>query len=180
MKQWRAEVGDDAPIDAVIDKLKTIHTLSGLRPADRMVVVLGAFFTENAHRADEVAKYKALIAALTPTAIHQRHLICAMEWFCGTRCPSLLPFFPAMLKHLYDEDLLEEDTIVSWHTDYNRNEFSTDVSLVNDLTLESLKISADPFMRWLNEAAEEGESEGEEEEDSSGEEEEEEVDIDAI
>lgn len=180
LAQWRAEVGDGAPVEAVIEKLKTIHTLSGLRPADRVIIFVGAYFTETAHRDNLVAKYKAVLSALTPTAIHQRHLIAAMEWLCGTRYPSLLRYFPVLLKHLYDEDLLDEDTIISWHIDYVRNEFSSDASLVADLTLDQLKISAQPFCTWLNEAKEEGEEDDEEEDDDDDEDGDDDVDIDAI
>ena len=89
-------------------------------PADRVIIFLGAYFTEEAHRENQVLRNKAVLAALTPTPIHQRHLISGFEWLCGTRYLSLLPFFPVLLKYLYDEDLLDEDTIISWHTDYAR------------------------------------------------------------
>jgi translation initiation factor 5 len=120
-------------------------------------------------------------------------VIAAIEWLCSTKYPSLLPYFPVLLKHLYDEDILDEDTILAWHADFSRNEFTSDSTLVSDVSLEQLKISAQPFCVWLNEAKEEGESSDDDDEDgdddagaagvsssASGDDDSEDIDIDAI
>lgn len=174
MITWKTGAGAGADTAAVLDSLKTIHTLSGLRPSDRDIVFLGAYLDENAVRGKQVEANLAVLKALTPTSIHQRHLICATEWFCATKQPSLMSYFPVLLKHMYDEDLLDEETIFAWYGDSLRNEFTCDRSLVSDASLESLKTSAAPFCTWLEEAGEEGE------EDSSSEEEDEDVNIDDI
>ena len=69
-----------------------------------------------------------------------------------------------MLKQLFDDNILEEESILSWHSDYARNEYSADASLITIDDLELLKASAQPVVTWLLEAEEEGEEEEEEEE----------------
>ena len=176
MTLWKNGAGQNASKGEIIDTLKDIHTLSGLRPADRILVVLGAYLNENAVRENQIAANLELLKALAPTSIHQRHLICASEWFCGTKYPSLLTFFPVFLKHMYDEDLLDEDTILAWNSDKLRNEFTCDQTLVPDSVLSALKASAAPFCTWLEEAGVEGEESGEDSEEGS----EEDMNIDDI
>jgi len=55
-----------------------------------------------------------MLAALAPSEPQQRQLIAAFEWFCGSKYPSLLRFFPVVLKLLLDEELVEEDVFFAW------------------------------------------------------------------
>ena len=174
MQAWRVGAGAGASVPDILENLKTIHTLSGLRPADRDIVFLGGYFDENAVRDKQVEANLEVLKALTPSSIHQRHLICATEWLCATKYPALLSYFPVLLKHMYDEDLLDEDTILAWNDDALRNEFTCDRTLVSDAALANLKASAAPFCTWLEEAGVEGED------DSEDEDEEEDIDIDDI
>ena len=48
------------------------------------------------------------------SAIQQRHMIAAFEWFCGRKYPNLMKFFPVVLKQLFDEELIEEDVFFEW------------------------------------------------------------------
>jgi translation initiation factor 5 len=138
--------------------------MSSLRPADRIIIFLGAAFTDAALTAGEILKNKLILAALAPSPIQQRHMIAAFEWFCGTKYTALTKFFPVALKQLLDEDLVEEDAFFTWHADLTRNEFSAEQSMMCMDTLESLKESAMPFIKWLQEAEEEGESDDDDEE----------------
>jgi hypothetical protein len=58
------------------------------------------------------------LALLSPieSEIQQRHLIAGIEWFCGTKYPNLSRFFPVMLKQLFDDELVEEETFFNWST----------------------------------------------------------------
>lgn len=150
----------------VAEELRSIQNLSSLRPSDRAIIFMGATFTPTSIADHDIAKHKDVLAAIAPTDLMQRHLIAACEWFCGVHVPEVQRMFPVMLKQLFDEDLVEEDVFYSWHTDYARNEFSAEASLISTDTLEALKESAQPFITWLQEADEEGDSdESDEEED---------------
>ncbi len=153
------------------DELRNIQTMASLRPADRIIIFLGAVFTEAAVSAKQVEANKAVLRALAATAIQQRHLIAAVEWLCGTRYPSLVKYFPVLLKQLLDEELVEEDTFFAWAGDFARNEFSAEQSMMCIDTLEQLKGSAAPFIKWLQEAEEEGEDGEDDDEEEEGSEE---------
>ena len=55
-----------------------------------------------------------MLAALAPTAIQQRQLIAAFEWFCGRKYATLVKYFPIVLKLLSDEELVEEEIFFAW------------------------------------------------------------------
>lgn len=152
----------------IVDELRNIQTMASLRPADRIIIFLGAVFTEDAVSEKQISKHAATLKALAPTDIQQRHLIAAFEWLCGSRYrDKLLRYFPALLKELFDEELVEEDTFLIWATDLTRNEFSAEQSMISLDTLEALKTQAAPFITWLEEAEEEDDSEDDEEEEGS-------------
>lgn len=174
--RFRAWRGDNAAAsnEQQVEELRSIQTQHSLRPAVRIIIFLGAVFTESgAATKDQVAAHKAVLCLLAPTAIQQRHLIAAFEWLCGSRFPSLLRFFPLLLKELFDEEVVEEDIFFNWAADYARNEYTADASMIHIDVLEQLKASAAPFITWLQEAEEEGE-EGDEDDDEDDEDDDEE------
>ena len=119
---------------------------------------------------EELSKLKPVLATMTTTPIQQRHLLAAAEWLCGSRFPSLLKFFPVVLKQLYEEDLIDEEVIFEWDADSIRNDFTADSSMINDETLEALKSHAKQVVVWLREAEEEGEDEDEDDGEEDGDE----------
>lgn len=142
-------------MDEILESLRNIQTMASLRPSYRPIIFLGAVFTEAALKANEVTTHAAVLKGLAPKEIQQRHLIAAFEWFCGVRFPELIRYFPVILKQLYDADIVEEDVFLRWGSDLTRNEFSADHSMISIDTLEQLKLNAQPFIRWLEEAEEE-------------------------
>ncbi len=110
--------------------------------------------------------HKPVLRLLCPigATIQQRHVIAAFEWFCGTKYPALLKFFPVILKQLLDEEIVDEDTFLVWSADYARNDFCAEQSMINIDVLENLRAAAQPFIKWLHEAEEEDEEDDEEEE----------------
>lgn len=159
-----------APVSSIINELRSIQTLSSLPPSDRPIIYLGATFSVNSIGSNDVMKHRDILSQLAPKDIQQRQLIAATEWFCGTKYPELVRKFPIMLKQLYDADLVEEEVFYAWSTDYTRNEFSAESSLIGLDTLEALKEAAKPFITWLQSAEEEGEDEQTDQEDESKEE----------
>jgi hypothetical protein len=150
-KLWSRE-NATAGVAAICDELRAIQTFAALRPSDRIIIYMGAMFTADAITGNEMEKFKMTLSALAPSAIQQRHLIAAIEWFCGTRMPTMLKYFPVMLKHAYDLDLLDEENILEWSRAPIRNEFSAEETMITDTTLEELKAMAVPFITWLEEA----------------------------
>eukprot|EP01041_Mallomonas_annulata_P009183 gene9183-19043_t len=150
----------------IIEELWSVQTCNGLPAADRVLIFLGAVFTETSLTDNSIEKYKDILSALASSQIQQRQLIAGCEWFCGTKYPKLIKMFPIMLKHLYDNELVEEDVLLEWAADYSKNDYTVEQSLINLDTLEQLKVAAQPFITWLQEAEEEGEDDEEEEVDA--------------
>lgn len=166
-RQWKSD-HPEATVKEVSEQLRMLQTSASLSTAYRAVIFIGALFTEAAITGEEVKTYKDNLAPLADSAIKQRQLIAATEWFCGVRFPSLLPRFPLLLKQLFDEDIVEEDTFLIWNDDNTRNQYSFD-EMVPFETLEKLKETTAPFITWLEEAEEEEsdeEEEGDEEEEA--------------
>lgn len=168
MERYRFWVGlnESATLQQKVNELRMLQNTASLRPADRPIIYLGSMFSEEVVAKKEIAEHKEILAALAPTPIQQRHLIAAFEWLCGTKYPkSLLKMFPIILKHLFDEELVDEDNFFAWYGDLARNEYSADNSMMDLDTLEQLKGLSAPFITWLQEAEEEGDSDEEEEDD---------------
>jgi len=161
-KLWLSE-NPTASIDATMEELRAIQTFAALRPSDRIIIFMGSVFTADAYKENQISKHKHLLAALAASHFQQRHLITAIEWLCGTKEPALLKYFPAMLKHAYDEDLIEEDPILEWARAPIRNDFSAEESMITDDTLETLKECAQPFITWLEEAESDDDDDDEDE-----------------
>jgi len=170
-RAWTLENASATP-EQYAEELRLIQIQHSLRPADRIIIFLGAVFAENgAASANQIATYKRHLSLLAPSAIQQRHLIAAAEWLCGRKYPALARFFPLFLKQLFDEEVVEEDIFFNWATDYARNEYSASQSMIDIDTLETMKASAAPFITWLQEAEEEGEDGDDDDEDEEEDEE---------
>jgi translation initiation factor 5 len=175
-KSWiksRSSATGVAPSTAdQLEELRNLQTMSSLVPSFRCIIFLGAMFTDHTIASNEVKKYHDVLKGLAPTEIQQRHLLAAFEWFCGSKYPQpLLKAFAKVLMQLYDEEIIEEDVFLAWGGDTTRNEFTFEESMISFETLESLHNYALPFIKWLQEAEEEGE-EGEDDEEEGDEEEE--------
>lgn len=141
------------------DELSTLQTFSALRSGDRILIYVGATFDETAGQSNAVETHKQALAELSNN--EPRQLIAAMEWLCGVRYPALVRWFPALLKHLYDEDLVEEEDFFAWDADGVENDYSSP-SLDVDMLAE-LRSAAAPFLTWLREAEEDDEEDDDEE-----------------
>ncbi|CAM9970879.1 unnamed protein product [Hapterophycus canaliculatus] len=104
----------------------------------------------------------------------QRHIIGAFELLCQAsrlkrlvHRPNLISFFPVILKHLYDSDIVEEEAMLMWAGEQGRSDEFTPPAL-SDEQVAALRAKATPFVTWLEEADEE-DDEDDDEEDEDGE-----------
>ena len=86
------------------------------------------------------------------------------------RVPALRAYFAAVLKFMYDADVLSEKTILRWESHTLKHRFSC----LTEKFVKELKEAAEPMIVWLNEAPvsgeeEEGEEDEDEDEDENGE-----------
>lgn len=157
LRNWRIE-NADAPVEILLEELRILQATASLKPRDKVIIYLGAFFSEACVTAGEIEAQKEILAKISDSSVLQRNLIAGFEWLCGTRFPEKLSkLFPVVLKKLYDEELVEEEIFVEWYGDTVRNDHSPHDSMISYETLEQLRAAAAPFMTWLNEAEEEDE-----------------------
>lgn len=75
------------------------------------------------------------------------------------RVPALRAYFAAVLKFMYDADVLSEKTILRWESHTLKHRFSC----LTEKFVKELKEAAEPMIVWLNEAPVSGEEEEEDE-----------------
>ena len=128
------------------------HVLISLKSQDKIHIMVRAAFTEQVFKDKEVAKFAPAIASITNGKnIMERHLIAALEALCVDKPKN----FAVMLKQFYDEDALEELTILEW-ADGGRSEYTLDA--VDEDSRAVLRGEAEPVVVWLQEADSDDES----------------------
>ncbi|XP_074570886.1 eukaryotic translation initiation factor 5-like [Curcuma longa] len=116
-------------------------------PQEVMTAVFEALF-DGAGKgfSKEVGKKKNYIAAIVQDEAAQLLLLHAVEAFCGKCSPDAVKEVALVVKVLYDGDILEEDTIIKWHSEGISGG-------KNSLVFKNVK----PFVEWLQSAESEEE-----------------------
>jgi len=119
---------------------------SALKSHDKVHIFIQAAITPNFFKDKEVEKYAPVISTITnDNTIMERHLIAALEGICVEKPKN----FPVLIKQLYDEDALDEDTILEWAGE-GRNEYTLDA--MDEEMRATLRGEAEPVVVWLQEA----------------------------
>lgn len=125
---------------------------SALKSQDKVYILVQACITPQFFKKKEIAKYSPVISGITNgNRIMERHLIAALEGICVDKPKN----FPVLIKQLYDEDALEEDSILAW-ADEGRSEYTLDE--VDEESRAEIRSEAEPVVVWLQEADSEEES----------------------
>ena len=85
------------------------------------------------------------------------------ERFVGNDHPELISAIPSILMAYYEHELATEETIQKWGSHASKKYVDLPIS-------RKVRVAADPFLKWLEEA-DEDESEGEEDDEEEDEEE---------
>jgi len=86
----------------------------------------------------------------------QKYFMGGFEKTVEIRKDKLLPKVPVILKTLYDEDVIDEESILEWAKKVSKKYVSKELS-------EQIHKKAEPFIKWLKEAEEETSDEDEDE-----------------
>jgi len=110
------EIKDKLGNAATASQLKGLLSTSTLRSQDVMNALFEALFDGVGKGFQEaVVKNMAYLAALVPDEGHQTMLLQAIEAF-GSKCSAAaLKETPFVLRALYYQDVLEEETILQWY-----------------------------------------------------------------
>jgi len=136
----------------LIDKLQEVKK-RGIDDKKFMTFLFDALFEPNVDLLAEIKKREALLAVLVNCTAAQIALLNRIENFCGKVNPALLTKVSFIIKELYDQEIIEEESIFTWHEKEKENE------------IVPVREQAQPILKWLKEAEEESEGEEEEEED---------------
>jgi translation initiation factor 5 len=136
----------------LIEYVTNQQMASALKSQDKVHILVRAVFTDQVFKEKQVAKFAPTFASITNgNKIMERHLIAALEALCVDKPKN----FAVMLKQFYDEDALEEETILEW-ADEGRSEYTLDK--VDEDSRAVLRGEAEPVVVWLQEADSEDES----------------------
>jgi translation initiation factor 5 len=119
---------------------------SALKSQERIYIAVHAVFTPDFFKSKEAHKFAPLLSRVANgNRIMERHMIGALESLCADKPKN----FAVLVKQLYDEDALDEETILEW-ADEGRSEYTRDE--VDEETRAALRAEAEPVVVWLQEA----------------------------
>ena len=143
-KKFLSENPDASPSD-IAEKVVNEQMASGLKSQDKIHIFICAAFTPDFYKEKQVAKHAPTISKITQGKnVMERHLIAACEGLCADKPKN----FAVLIKQLFDEEVLEEDTILEWagegRTDYTLESVDEDQRC-------SMRAEAEPVVVWLQE-----------------------------
>lgn len=143
-KKFLLDNPDASPSD-IAEKVVNEQMASGLKSQDRIHIFIRAAFTIDFFKQKQVQKHAPTIAKITQgKTVMERHLISACEFLCAEKPKN----FAVILKQLFDEEVLEEDSIFEW-----AGEGRTDYTLesVDEEHRAQMRAEAEPVVVWLQE-----------------------------
>jgi translation initiation factor 5 len=144
LKKFLSENPEASP-SAIAEKVVNEQMASGLKSQDRIHIYVQAAFDLDCIKQKQVVKNASTVSKITQgKSVMERHLISAFEGLCVDEPKK----FAVALKQLFDEEVLEEDTILEW-----AGEGRTDYTLecVDEDHRAALRGEAEPVVCWLME-----------------------------
>lgn len=149
------EENPDASDYDIIEVVTNQQMASALKAHDKVKIFVRAAITPQFFKNKEIEKYAPVISKIANgNKIIERHLIATLELLSVEKPKN----FPVMIKQFYDEDALEEETIIEWAED-GRSEYTLDV--VDEEIRAALRSEAEPVVVWLQEADSDSDSDDE-------------------
>jgi len=140
-------------IQGIISELKRLQMARGLDEPQKIKVLLEAVIDTNENIVDEYKKNAKILSAITAERTAATILLSCIEEQVGVVCPKLLARTPLIVQCLYEEEVLDEETIISWYEAPPESSW-----LVNKDVAVAVRAKATPFITWLQEAESEDES----------------------
>ncbi|CAN0575066.1 unnamed protein product, partial [Ectocarpus sp. 12 AP-2014] len=154
----RRHLDDGTSNENIFEEIRTAQTFAAFPVHYRIhLFVAASFATADKVTKDDIESRAAMFDMLKSRPDDQRHIIGAFELLCQASAvhrPHLMSFFPVILKHLYDSDIVEEEAMLMWAGEQGRSEEFTPPALTDE-QVAALRAKATPFVTWLEEADEE-------------------------
>jgi len=135
----------DASSAAIAEKVVNEQMASGLKSQEKIHIFVRAAITLDFYKKKQVVAHAPTIAAITQGKnVMERHLISACEGLCANKPKN----FAVLIKQLFDEEALVEDTVLEWagegRTDYTLGSLDEDQRC-------NMRAEAEPVVVWLQE-----------------------------
>ena len=145
------EENPDASVKEIVELVTNQQMASALKAHDKIHIFIRAAITPQFFKNKEIEKYAPVVVNIANgNKIMERRLISSLEFINKDKPKN----FAVMIKQFYDEDALQEETILEW-ADEGRSEFTLDA--VDEETRAALRGEAEPVVVWLQEADSEDE-----------------------
>jgi len=144
--------GREHTVDEIVGELKRLQLSRGLDDSQRVKILLEALIdtSDPAKVVPQFKKHAALLKRLASDKNAGNVLLVCIEELVGVIEKKLLPRVPVILQTLYESEVLDEQTLLSWHA------MPPEASwLVNKKVAAQVRQKAKPFVEWLKSAEEE-------------------------
>lgn len=146
----------DGKIDD-IEVYKKTQELGIEKKHKTLQVLAQTLFDENIIKDNQVKKHVGLLKKMITSDRHEKAFLGGTERFVGKEFPKLINSIPTILMAYYENDLATEETITKWGSRASKK-------YVDVQTSKKVRKAAEPFLKWLEEADEDGSDDDEEEE----------------
>lgn len=141
---------------------------------DKCVLILSELILDSENIIEEIKNNKILFLRFChENRKAQKYLLGGFEKLVGDNEQKLLPNAMRIMKQFYDEDIIDEETLIEWSLKESKKYVSKEMS-------HKIHEKVAPFIKWLKEAEEEEDSSDEQDTEEDLEEQEEEGDDDGI
>lgn len=139
------ETKQNAGAAELVEYVTNQQMASALKSQFKFLILIRATIAPLSFKTDQIRKYLPAIELITAgNRIMERHLIAAMEALYVEKPKH----FAAMIKLLFDEDVLSEEAILEWAGE-GRTEYTLDQ--VDEDARAAIRGEAEPVVVWLQE-----------------------------
>jgi translation initiation factor 5 len=145
---------ENATVTEILSELRRVSLARSLDEPQKIKALLSAVIDAKKGKDihTEFGKHAALFQKIVVSQASAVLFINCIEDFVGLMHPELLPRFPLILKELYEQDVLEEEHILTWFDTPAENSWFVNVDVGNATRAKSVV-----FVEWLREDEDEDE-----------------------
>lgn len=149
--EWLLQFGEDkSELPNDVEIYKKAFELDIADDVNTVQVLAQVLFDENVVK--QIPAHKGLLSKVITSNKHEKAFLGGLERFLGLDHPELLPQISKILLEVYENDIVNEETIKDWGSKVSKKYVTKDIS-------KKVKKAAKPFIEWLDQAEEESSEE---------------------
>ena len=160
----KTKLQDNPTAAEIVGEARAVQTFCALPRNERAYMLLAATYPDPTILLAAPNDRDAKILAALRDDVGPASLIGGLEKLA--MLANLVPKFPIILKHLYDEDILEESHVLDWHATGLDADHDTNIPADLDESHRTALLKASqPFVVWLQQADEEDDDDDDDDDD---------------